>query len=218
MLAAQEVAQLYQTDFVRNARALGALWAVCTLCFAVLEVVVLIEPSWVRAAGQARPPAPAGGFGLFEVCLETDGPPECRGSLATLSPVPSFQTAAVFVCMALALVLASLGGLGLYRFFSPATVYKVCAWLQLSAASCQALGCLTFPAGWETAEVRRLCGPQAGSYALGACSIHWAFVLAILGAMDALVLCGLAFVLGNRQDTLLPEGFRPPQKAVSNVI
>ncbi|GCB83510.1 hypothetical protein scyTo_0024389 [Scyliorhinus torazame] len=133
MLAAQEVAQLYQTDFIRNARAVAALWAVCSLCFAVLEVVVLIEPSWVRTGAG---PGPVGSFGLFEVCLETDWLPQCRGSLASLSPVPSFETAAVFVCMALVLVLASVCCcFSLYRCCSPATVYKVCAWLQFSAGT-----------------------------------------------------------------------------------
>ncbi|XP_067880363.1 LHFPL tetraspan subfamily member 3 protein [Heterodontus francisci] len=213
MLASQEVAQLYQTGFVRNARAVGALWAACTLCFAVLEVVVLIEPSWVRTGVGGL--LPAGSFGLFEVCVGAERSLECRGALASLSPVPSFKTAAVFVCAALVLVLASVCCLGLYRCCCPATVYKVCAWLQLSAASCQALGCLIFPVGWGTPEVQQLCGAKAGSYRLDTCSVHWAFVLAILGVLDALVLSVLAFVLGNRQDTLLPQDFQSCQKGLS---
>eukprot|EP00061_Rhincodon_typus_P003381 g19943.t1 len=134
MLTAQEVAPLYQTDFVRNARAVTALWAVCTLCLALLEVVVLTEPAWVQAP--ASGPGPTGTFGLFQLCQQTDGPPRCQGSLAALSPVPSFQTPAGFVGAALGLVLASVCcSLGLYRCCSPSTVYKVCAWLQFSAAS-----------------------------------------------------------------------------------
>lgn len=76
-------------------------------------------------------------------------------------------------------------------------------------ATCQALGCLVFPDGWGAPEVRALCGPQARSYALGTCTIHWAFALALLGIADALVLATLAFVLGNRQDALLPAGYVP---------
>ncbi|XP_060679091.1 LHFPL tetraspan subfamily member 3 protein-like, partial [Hemiscyllium ocellatum] len=204
MLTAQDVAPLYQTDFVRNARAVAALWAVCTLCLALLEVVVLTEPAWVQAPGSGL--APSGSFGLFQLCQQTEGPPRCQGSLAALSPVPSFRTPAGFVGAALGLVLASICcGLGLYRCCSPATVYKVCAWLQFSAASCQALGCVTFPDSWEAPEVRALCGSRAGSYALGSCSVHWAFGLAVLGALDALVLSALAFILANRQESLLPE-------------
>ncbi|XP_051864943.1 LHFPL tetraspan subfamily member 3 protein-like [Pristis pectinata] len=217
MLPAQEVAQLYQTAFVRSARAVGALWAVCSLCFAVLEVVVLTEPAWVGAGPggvgeEGVPGLPAGAFGLFQACVETGGPPECRGSVSGLWPLPAFTTAAVFVGGALGLVLASVLSLGLYRLCSPATLYKVCGWLQLSAASCQALGCLTFADGWETEEVRRLCGPGAARYSLGRCSLRWAFSLALIGILDALVLSVLAFVLASRQDTLLPQDFRPAAK------
>nr|XP_014351630.1 PREDICTED: lipoma HMGIC fusion partner-like 3 protein [Latimeria chalumnae] len=224
MLASQEVAKLYQTEFIRNARAVGVLWAVCTLCFAIIEVVVLIQPAWVRTSElayqvpvapsaftkQQRPPAnvrDSGYFGLFEVCVETDWAPECQGSPAKLIPIPAFKTAAVFVCMSLALVLTTIGCFVLFRFCNAATVYKICAWLQLTAASCLALGCLTFPGGWHTWEVRVLCGLQAGSYRLGDCSLHWAYILAILGVLDSLILATLAFVLGNRQDALLPDGF-----------
>ncbi|XP_072423515.1 uncharacterized protein [Chiloscyllium punctatum] len=56
MLTVQDVAPLYQTDFVRNARAVAALWAVCTLCLALVEVVVLTEPGWVQAPGSGLAP------------------------------------------------------------------------------------------------------------------------------------------------------------------
>ncbi|KAH0628872.1 hypothetical protein JD844_010474 [Phrynosoma platyrhinos] len=221
MLAAQEAAALYQTDFVRNARAVGALWAGCTLCFGILEVVVLIQPAWVQTATLTYQLPPSGllsdpsvsavgSFGLYQVCTERDNVLQCEGSLVTLTPIPSFKAAAVFVLMALVLVMGSVASLGLFWVCSPGTVYKVCAWQQLSAATCQALGCLVFPDGWGAPEVRALCGPRARSYTLGTCSIHWAFTLALLGIADALVLATLAFVLGNRQDALLPEGYAPP--------
>ncbi|XP_063152694.1 LHFPL tetraspan subfamily member 5 protein-like [Candoia aspera] len=223
MLAAQEAAALYQTDFVRNARAVGALWAGCSLCFGILEVVVLIQPAWVQTApltyqlpvsGALSDPSVSavGSFGLYQVCTEQDGVLQCEGSLVTLTPIPSFKAAAVFVLMALVLVMGSVASLGLFWVCSAGTVYKVCAWQQLSAATCQALGCLVFPDGWGAPEVRALCGPQARSYTLGTCSIHWAFTLALLGIADALVLATLAFVLGNRQDALLPAGYTPPRE------
>nr|XP_033808680.1 LHFPL tetraspan subfamily member 4 protein-like [Geotrypetes seraphini] len=214
MLEAKEVAKLYQTDFVRNARAVGALWAVCTLCFGLIEIVVLIQPTWVRTAPARWMPTSVGHFGLYQVCEEAEWSVECRGSLATLTPVPAFKAAAVFVLMALVLVLASVGCFGLFWFCNAATVYKVCAWLQLTAATCQALGCIIFPDGWGAPEVRFLCGPKAGSYHLGNCAIHWGFTLAILGIVDALVLSVLAFVLGNRQDALLPEDYTPEKRGL----
>nr|XP_015208454.1 PREDICTED: tetraspan membrane protein of hair cell stereocilia homolog [Lepisosteus oculatus] len=188
-----EVARLYQTEFIRSARAVGALWAVCTLCFAVIEVVILIQPSWVGTGevryrpGQGGAPPLAGSLGLFEVCLDTDWlVPECRGSLGTLTPLPSFQTPAVLVCMSLALVWASVGCLALFRFCNAATVYKICAWLQLSAG--EGAG----PAGGGLPLRSGLLRSRAPEPA----ESTW------LESLDGL---SLAFVLGNRQDALLPQ-------------
>lgn len=45
---------------------------------------------------------------------------------------------------------------------------------------------------------------QVGSFSLGNCSVHWTFILAVLGVLDCSILATLAFVLANRQDALLP--------------
>lgn len=70
------------------------------------------------------------------------------------------------------------------------------------------IGCLVYPDGWDSSEVRRMCGEQAGKYKLGHCTIRWAFMLAILSIGDALILSFLAFVLGYRQDKLLPDDYK----------
>ncbi|MEQ2278577.1 LHFPL tetraspan subfamily member 3 protein [Ameca splendens] len=67
------------------------------------------------------------------------------------------------------------------------------------------LGCMIYPDGWDSDEVKRMCGEQTDKYTLGACSVRWAYILAIMGIMDALILSFLAFVLGNRQDNLMSE-------------
>ena len=53
--------------------------------------------------------------------------------------------------------------------------------------------------------MRALCGESVTSFSPGNCSVHWAYVLAMLGVLDAAILATLAFVLGNRQDALLPD-------------
>lgn len=45
---------------------------------------------------------------------------------------------------------------------------------------------------------------QVSSFSPGNCSVHWAYILAILGVLDYAILATLAFVLANRQDALLP--------------
>lgn len=156
-----DLARLYQTEFVRSARAVGVLWAICTLCFAIIQVVVLVQPSWIGTTqGPTGPARPSGTLGLFEVspntssrlnssaaslspcaclrvwqvCVDSDWPvPDCRGALSSLSPLPSFQSVAVLVGVSLWAVWTSVLGLCLFRFCSAATVYKICAWLQLTA-------------------------------------------------------------------------------------
>ncbi|CAL8318989.1 unnamed protein product [Merluccius merluccius] len=195
--------ELYHTEFVRSARAVGVLWGVCTLCLAVIEVVILVQPSWVVTTETTAPTS--GTLGLFQVCVEVDWPgPDCQGSPSPLTPLPAFQTPAVLVCVSLGAVWCSAVSLVLFRFCHSATVYKSCGWLQLTAGACLSLACLLFLDSWDCAEMRSLCGDRVGSFRPGSCSVSWVFTLALLGVVDAVILATLAFVLANRQDALLP--------------
>ncbi|XP_010147558.1 PREDICTED: lipoma HMGIC fusion partner-like 3 protein, partial [Eurypyga helias] len=78
--------------------------------------------------------------------------------------------------------------------------------------ACLVLGCMIFPDGWDSDEVKRMCGEKTDKYTLGACSVRWAYILAIIGILDALILSFLAFVLGNRQDSLLAEELKLENK------
>ncbi|MEJ1272521.1 lipoma HMGIC fusion partner-like 3 [Cricetulus griseus] len=59
-----------------------------------------------------------------------------------------------------------------------------------------------------------MCGEKTDKYTLGACSVRWAYILAIIGILDALILSFLAFVLGNRQDSLMAEELKAENKAL----
>lgn len=74
------------------------------------------------------------------------------------------------------------------------------------------IGCLIYPDGWDSSEVKRMCGDKTDKYTLGACTVRWAYILCIIGILDALILSFLAFVLGNRQDNLLPSDFKVENK------
>ncbi|RLW02017.1 hypothetical protein DV515_00007525 [Chloebia gouldiae] len=82
----------------------------------------------------------------------------------------------------------------------------------LIPSACLVLGCMIFPDGWDSDEVKRMCGEKTDKYTLGACSVRWAYILAIIGILDALILSFLAFVLGNRQDSLLAEELKLENK------
>ncbi|KAK1875623.1 LHFPL tetraspan subfamily member 3 protein [Dissostichus eleginoides] len=154
-----DLSRLYQTEFVRSVRAVGALWAVCALCSAVLQLVVLLQPAWMRSGGGGEA---SGTLGLFQVCVDSDWLSDCRGSVSSLSPLPSFQSVAVLVGVSLWAVWTSVLSLSLFR--------------------CVIVTCVS----------------------PGNCSVHWAYILALLGILDSAILATLAFVLANRQDALLP--------------
>jgi hypothetical protein len=56
-----------------------------------------------------------------------------------------------------------------------------------------------FPSGWDHMYVRRICGEDAGDYDIGKCEMRWAYILAIIGIFDILMLAILAFVLACHQ-------------------
>lgn len=70
------------------------------------------------------------------------------------------------------------------------------------------IGCMIYPDGWDSEEVKRMCGQRTDKYTLGNCTVRWAYILAIISIMDSLILSFLAFSLGSRQDNLLPDDFQ----------
>lgn len=71
---------------------------------------------------------------------------------------------------------------------------------------------MIFPDGWDAETIRDMCGAKTGKYSLGDCSVRWAYILAIIGILNALILSFLAFVLGNRQTDLLQEDLKQENK------
>ncbi|GLD64967.1 LHFPL tetraspan subfamily member 5 protein [Lates japonicus] len=82
----------------------------------------------------------------------------------------------------------------------------------LASSTCMVIGCMIYPDGWDSEEVKRMCGQRTDKYTLGNCTVRWAYILAIISIMDSLILSFLAFSLGNRQDKLLPEDFQVEEK------
>jgi len=71
------------------------------------------------------------------------------------------------------------------------------------------IGCLLFPAGWDSSSIKEVCGAEADDYSPGQCGIRWAYILAMIGVVDCTVLSILAFVLGTRYVKLLPDQYLP---------
>ncbi|MBN3300415.1 LHPL3 protein, partial [Amia calva] len=214
MLPDQEAAKIYQSTYERNSRAIGVLWGIFTILFAFVNGMCFVLPYWI---GDGVDTPMAGYLGLFHYCIGhsiwRDLP--CDGSFTDFSYSP-FKAAFFFIGLSILLVISCIVCFALFFFCSTATVYKICGWMQLASATCQALGCLIFPDGWDSDLVQQLCGDQTDKYSLGACSVRWAYILAIMGILNVLILSFLAFVLGNRQDGLMAEELLADSKGSPN--
>ncbi|KAM4676166.1 LHFPL tetraspan subfamily member 3 protein isoform 3-T4 [Discoglossus pictus] len=216
MLSPHEAAKIYHAKYIKNSRAIGVMWAIFTMLFAIANILCFSQPYWI---GDGVDTPLAGYFGLFHYCT---GPgitkdATCTGSFTDFSSMPSaFKAASFFIGLSMALIISCIVSFLLFFFCNTATVYKICAWMQLSSAACLVLGCMIFPDGWDADEVKRMCGEKTDKYSLGACSVRWAYILAIIGILDALILSFLAFVLGNRLDTLMAEQLKLESKDDGN--
>lgn len=134
LLPAQEAAKIYHTNYVRNARAIGVMWGTLTICFSVLVMALFIQPYWI---GDSVNTPQAGYFGLFSYCVGNVLSSEliCKGGPLDFSSIPSraFKTAMFFVALAMFLIIGSIICFSLFFVCNTATVYKICAWMQLAA-------------------------------------------------------------------------------------
>ncbi|XP_027195081.1 LHFPL tetraspan subfamily member 3 protein-like [Dermatophagoides pteronyssinus] len=196
--------------YARNSKAIGVLWAVFSLCFAIINMVVFVQPQWLGDTATSRG---TGYFGLWRSCrLLQDGQDLiCEGRLDDFSTIqtPAFRAATVFVGLSVFLSSLCVLSMVLFFFLHSSTVFHVCGWIQLSCAISMLVGVLIFPIGWDTPIVREVCGNDSDSYSLGQCGIRWAFILALIGVIDSIVLSILAFVLGSRYVKLLPDHYLP---------
>ncbi|KAI1296572.1 LHFPL tetraspan subfamily member 4 protein [Halotydeus destructor] len=200
----------HQANYMRNSRAIGVLWAVFTMCYAIINVVVFVQPQWL---GDTETSKGTGYFGLWKSCrLLQDGQDLlCEGRLDDFSTIatPAFRAASIFVGLSVVVICLCLAAFVLFFFLHSSTVFHICGWLQAFNALCMLVGVLIFPAGWDAPAIKEVCGPDADNYGPGECSIRWAYMLAIIGVIDCTVLSILAFVLGARYVKMLPDQYLP---------
>ncbi|ELU17108.1 hypothetical protein CAPTEDRAFT_20715 [Capitella teleta] len=190
----------YYQKYEKSSFAIGVMWGIFTLCFAIINIVVVIQPQWV---GDTENSPGTGYFGLYEFCeLFNSGQVlQCEGKINNFSTIltDAFKVATFFVGFSAIIIFVCIVCMILFLFVKTSRVYLICGWLQLFAGICMFLGCVIFPAGWGHKNVQRLCGSDTDGYNIGHCNIRWAYILAIIGIFDALILSLLAFILANRQ-------------------
>jgi len=197
---------LHTTNFIRNSKAIGVLWGVFTFCFAIINVVVFLQPQWI---GDTQNSKGTGYFGLWSACTvqPAGGQVECIGSFDNFDSILNtyFRIATILVAISVIATLLCICCMLMCFVVSSSTVFHIVAWLQLISGCLLLGGILVFSAGFEDPEIRKVCGPTARMFNVGECGLRWAYILAILGVLDAIVLSALAFVLATRHVKLQPH-------------
>lgn len=121
--------QIYATSYVRNSKAIGVLWAIFTICYAIIGVVSFVTPEWIGDIDGQYP----GKVGLWSVCYAEENRENCRGRLDDFLNIPSnyFQAATAFIGLAVLMALLTICAMILFFFCHSTTVFQISAWLQL---------------------------------------------------------------------------------------
>ncbi|XP_017475312.1 PREDICTED: lipoma HMGIC fusion partner-like 3 protein isoform X1 [Rhagoletis zephyria] len=198
-----DTTHLYATKYIRNSKAIAVLWAIFTICYAIIGIVAFVTPEWVGDPDNES----AGRLGLWQVCQRDEIFDNCKRRWETILSVPtfSFQLATFFMVAAVALALLTICFLVFLIFMKSTRVFHICGWMQIISALCMIVACAAFPFGWNSDDFRKICGPDANRFELGLCGIRWAYPLAIIGCVDGVVLATLAFILATRHVRLQPD-------------
>lgn len=194
---------MYATNYIRNSKAIAVLWAIFTICYAIISVVAFVTPEWVGDPDTDN----AGRLGLWQVCQKDDVIDNCQRRWEDILTVPSlpFQVATIFMGISVITAILTITSLILMLFMKSTTVFHICGWMQILSAICMIIGCVAFPFGWNSDEFRKICGPESNRFELGLCGVRWAYPLAVIGCIDGLILSTLAFILATRHVRLQPE-------------
>ena len=80
--------QSIHLNYVRNSRAIAVLWCVFTVCFAIINIVIFMEP-WLGATDLTEKD---GYFGLYKACIfETT-------SYQVIGTTPTLRTETNLLC------------------------------------------------------------------------------------------------------------------------
>ncbi|GAB0096290.1 Lipoma HMGIC fusion partner-like protein [Sergentomyia squamirostris] len=194
---------MYATNYIRNSKAIAVLWAIFTICYAIISVVAFVTPEWVGDQDGDN----SGRLGLWQVCQKDEISENCQGQLDDVMSLSSlaFQVATIFVGLSVLTSLLTICSLILMFFMRSTTVFHICGWMQMLSAICMIIGCLAYPFGWNSDDFRKVCGPESNRFEPGLCGIRWAYPLAIIGCVDGIILSTLAFILATRHVRLQPE-------------
>lgn len=129
---------MYASNYVRNSKAIGVLWAIFTICYAIICVVAFITPEWIGDLDSEYP----GRFGLWKKCQTEEGGEVCKGSILSVDDFGSakfglsntniaFQGATLLVGVSCLTSLFTICAMLLFFFCQSTGVFHFCGWMQL---------------------------------------------------------------------------------------
>lgn len=124
---------MYATNYVRNSKAIGVLWGIFTICYAIIGVVAFVTPEWMGDTQVSENPAR---FGLWSSCFfgsSVGVAEDCQGRLNDLGTIPTVasKVATVFAGLSVLIALLTIVVMLLFFFFASTTVFHVCGWMQV---------------------------------------------------------------------------------------
>ncbi len=124
--------QIFAANYVRNSKAVGVLWGIFTICYAIINSVAFFAPEWLGESSESDNPAH---FGLWSICYvgtNSGGIEECQGTLKDVISFsfPAFNIAALFGVVSMATALLTVVTLMLFFFCTSTKVYRICGCMQ----------------------------------------------------------------------------------------
>ncbi|CAH1388523.1 unnamed protein product [Nezara viridula] len=184
------------------------LWILLTVISSLAVFYALFTPKWLigpqrisygenGSAVALGPPS----VGVFNRCTRMDGERSCgifaMDGLSTDSNVfPTFwKISLVFFTLGITVMaftaMAALLSCCI-QSVNKKSIFTVTGSVQALAGLFYILGIIMYSAGWGSARVVRLCGPESQPFYLGDCSIGWSVYSAIFGILLTLITASLS--------------------------
>ena len=127
----RETLFFFAYHFNKNHRAIATAWAMLSVVFAVLTVIVFTQPQWIGDT----PDSPGyGHLGVYQYCVPNrlDGTYTCTGTFASFNTIltESFQAVTVFTGLSALFMLIVVGALLTFFCFKKGYIFVVCGTLQ----------------------------------------------------------------------------------------
>lgn len=124
---------MYATNYIRNSKAVGVLWGIFTICYAIICFVAFVTPEWIGSSNGVEAPAR---FGLWRTCrLAAAGryAEDCQGRIEEIFSIKivAFKIATVFCAVSILIATLTVVAMLLFFFFKSTTVFKICGILQI---------------------------------------------------------------------------------------